>query len=82
MKTRRNVIVYIGISADGYIARPDGDVSRLDRPQPKGQYGMCDFMQSVDTILGVERPTPRTLLVVESSTTLHHSGERRSIAGA
>jgi dihydrofolate reductase len=51
MKRRRKVIVEIAISADGYIARADGDVSWLDRPQPKGHYGMGAFMKSIDTIL-------------------------------
>jgi hypothetical protein len=31
MKTRRRIIVYIATSADGYIARLDGDVERLNR---------------------------------------------------
>lgn len=47
----RKVIVYIAISADGYIARPDGDFSWLDRPRPKGNYGMGAFMKRIDTIL-------------------------------
>jgi dihydrofolate reductase len=51
VKKHRKVIVYIAINADGYIARPDGDVAWLDRPQPKGQYGMGAFMKSIDTIL-------------------------------
>jgi dihydrofolate reductase len=51
MKKSRKVIVEIATSADGYIARPDGDVSWLDRPQPKGHYGMGAFMKSIDTIL-------------------------------
>lgn len=51
MKRHRKVIVYIAISADGYIARPDGDVSWLDRPRPKGQYGMGAFMKRIDTIV-------------------------------
>jgi len=51
MKKHRKVIVEIAISADGYIARPDGDVSWLDRPRPKGQYGMVAFFNSIDTIL-------------------------------
>ena len=41
-----------GPSADGSIARLDGDVSWLDRPQPKRHYGMGAFMKSIDTILG------------------------------
>jgi dihydrofolate reductase len=51
MKKPRKFIVHIAISADGYIARPDGDVSWLDRPEPKGHYGMVTFMKSIDTIL-------------------------------
>ena len=51
MKRRRKVIVEIATSADGYIARPDGDVAWLDRPQPTGHYGMGAFMKTIDTIL-------------------------------
>ena len=47
----RKVIVYIATSADGYIARPDGDVAWLDRPMPKGSYGMGAFYKSIDTVL-------------------------------
>jgi dihydrofolate reductase len=48
---RRKIIVYIATSADGYIARPDGGVEWLDRPRPKGNYGMGAFLRSIDTIL-------------------------------
>lgn len=52
MTKRRNVIVHIGTSADGYIARPDGDLEWLtSRPKPEGFYGMSAFMRSVDTKL-------------------------------
>ena len=54
MAKRRNVIVHIATSADGYIARPDGDIEWLtSRPAPKGFYGMDAFMKSIDTtVLG------------------------------
>ncbi|HEY6218965.1 MAG TPA: dihydrofolate reductase family protein [Gemmatimonadaceae bacterium] len=46
----RKVIVHIAASADGYIARPDGDLDWLtSRPKPKGFYGMGEFMKTVDT---------------------------------
>src|SRR5947207_15985708 len=49
---KRKVIVHIGTSADGYIARPDGDLEWLtSRPAPKGFYGMNAFMKSIDTKL-------------------------------
>ena len=52
MTKRRNVIVHIATSADGYIARPDGDLEWLtSRPAPEGFYGMNAFMQSIDTKL-------------------------------
>jgi len=54
MTNHRKVIVHIGTSADGYIARPDGDLEWLtSRPAPAGFYGMDAFMKSIDTkILG------------------------------
>jgi dihydrofolate reductase len=54
MTKRRNVIVHIATSADGYIARPDGDLEWLtSRPAPDGFYGMNAFMRSIDTkVLG------------------------------
>ena len=54
MTKRRNVIVHIATSADGYIARPDGDLEWLtSRPAPEGFYGMNAFMRSIDTkVLG------------------------------
>ena len=52
MTNRRKVIVHIGTSADGYIARPDGDLEWLtSRPAPAGFYGMNAFMKSIDTKL-------------------------------
>ena len=54
MTKRRKVIVHIGTSADGYIARPDGDLEWLtSRPAPKGFYGMNAFTKTIDTkVLG------------------------------
>jgi dihydrofolate reductase len=52
MAKRRHVIVHIATSADGYIARPDGDLEWLtSRPAPKGFYGMSAFMKSIDTMV-------------------------------
>ena len=52
MTKPRKVIVHIGTSADGYIARPDGDLEWLtSRPKPEGFYGMSAFMSSIDTKL-------------------------------
>lgn len=51
MKTKRKIIVYIATSADGFIARPDGDIEWLNRQPSKADYGMRAFYRSIDTIL-------------------------------
>jgi len=51
MKARRKIIVYIATSADGYIARPDGDVEWLNRRPRNVDYGMRAFYSTIDTIL-------------------------------
>ena len=51
MSFRRKIIVYIATSADGYIARPDGDVEWLNRRPSKVDYGMSTFYKTIDTIL-------------------------------
>jgi|SRR5271170_5652468 dihydrofolate reductase len=53
MPRKRRIIVSVATSADGFIGRLDGSVDWLDRPRPKGNYGMPAFFRSVDTcILG------------------------------
>lgn len=52
----RKVICYIATSADGYIARPDGDIDWLTNPktprEPKvGDYGYADFVKDIDTVV-------------------------------
>lgn len=47
----RKLIAYLATSADGFIARPDGDVAWLDRPRPANDYGMSTFLRSVDTVV-------------------------------
>ena len=51
MVRKRRIIVSVATSADGFIARSDGSVDWLDRPAPKGNYGMGAFYRSIDTIL-------------------------------
>ena len=48
---KRKIIVSLATSADGFIARKDGGIDWLDRPRPKGNYGMGEFWKSIDTIL-------------------------------
>jgi dihydrofolate reductase len=50
----RKIIVSIATSADGYVARTDGNLDWLTRrPAPKGYYGLPEFSRSIDAkILG------------------------------
>jgi dihydrofolate reductase len=50
MPRPRKIIVYIATSADGFIARSDGNVDWLNTGNP-GAYGMGAFFKTIDTIL-------------------------------
>lgn len=50
MPPRRKIITYIAMSADGFIARPDGDVEWLHR-RARLDYGIGKFYKTIDTIL-------------------------------
>jgi dihydrofolate reductase len=50
MKAQRKIIFYIAASADGYIARPDGDVEWLNRRPRAVDYGMTELYPTIDTI--------------------------------
>jgi dihydrofolate reductase len=50
--TDRKVILYIASSLDGYIAKPNDDLSFLSIVQKDGEdYGYTDFVNSVDTVI-------------------------------
>jgi dihydrofolate reductase len=51
MKGRRKIIAHMATSADGYIARPNGDVEWLNRRPRPIDYGMRAFYATIDTIL-------------------------------
>jgi len=52
--TKRKIIVNIATSADGYVARTDGNLDWLtSRSAPRGFYGLPKFSRSIDAkILG------------------------------
>ena len=54
MVSKRKIIVNLATSADGYVARTDGNLDWLTRrPAPKGFYGLPKFSRSIDAkILG------------------------------
>ncbi len=48
----RKVILYIASSLDGYIAKPNDDLSFLERVQQEGEdYGYGAFIHSIDTVI-------------------------------
>ena len=48
----RPLTLYIAASLDGYIARPDGDISWLSSVEaPPEDYGYAEFIRTVDTIV-------------------------------
>lgn len=48
----RKVKLFIACSADGFIARPDGDISWLSTVESPGEdYGYAAFYETVDTII-------------------------------
>lgn len=50
--SKRKLILYIACSADGYIAKPNDDLSFLNDVQKEGEdYGYFDFISSVDTVI-------------------------------
>ncbi len=52
MKNDRKIILYIAMSLDGYIAKPNDDLSFLSIVEKEGEdYGYADFVATVDTVL-------------------------------
>lgn len=48
----RKLILYIAASLDGYIAKPNDDLSFLEMVQEEGEdYGYVNFTQSIDTVI-------------------------------
>lgn len=43
--------VFIALSLDGFIARPDGGLDWLPQPEPGEDYGYTRFIETVDTVL-------------------------------
>jgi dihydrofolate reductase len=63
MLKNRKVLLYIAMSLDGYIARPDGDIDWLSSVQQEGEdYGYGDFIKTVDTVIMGRKTYDKVLL--------------------
>lgn len=48
----RKLCLFIAMSLDGYIAKPDGDISFLDEMNQGGEdYGYATYIETVDTVI-------------------------------
>ena len=76
---RRKIIVNIATSADGYVARTDGNLDWLTRrPAPKGFYGLPRFSRSIDAkILGRKTFDLSVKMGASSSDNVHYVFSRR-----
>ncbi len=58
----RQIYLYIAMSLDGYIAKPDDDIDFLSKVEIHGEdYGYNDFVQNVDTIIWGRRTFDKVL---------------------
>lgn len=52
MSDNRQLILYIAMSLDGYIAKPNDDLSFLSIVAKEGEdYGYTDFVSTIDTVI-------------------------------
>ena len=62
----RKVILYIAMSLDGFIAKPDGDISFLSLVEKEGEdYGYFAFMDTVDTVILSRKTYDKVLSMVD-----------------
>ncbi len=48
----RNLVLYIAMSLDGYIAKKDNDLGFLSMVEKEGEdYGYGDFINTVDAVI-------------------------------
>lgn len=58
----RKVILYIGMSLDGYIAKHDGNIDFLSTVDAANEdYGHADFLHNVDTVIWGRRTLDKVL---------------------
>lgn len=94
MPSNRKLCLFIAMSLDGYIAKPDGDISFLDDMNQEGEdYGYSAFIETVDTVIlgrktydkilsmGVESPYGERDVYVVTRTLRENSGKTTFYSG-
>ncbi|QKE72742.1 dihydrofolate reductase [Arthrobacter citreus] len=51
MENKRNIILYVGTSIDGYIANPDGTLEWLETTEVEGDSGYNTLLERIDTVV-------------------------------
>jgi dihydrofolate reductase len=51
IKKKRNIILYIGTSIDGYIANDDGTLEWLESTEVEGDSGYNSLLERMDTVV-------------------------------
>lgn len=90
----RKLCLFIAMSLDGYIAKPDGDISFLDEMNQEGEdYGYSAYIETVDTVIlgrktydklasmGVESPYGDHDVYVVTRTPRENSGKTTFYSG-
>lgn len=94
MDNHRKLCLFIAMSLDGYIAKPDGDISFLDEMNQEGEdYGYSAFIETVDAVIlgrktydkilsmGVESPYGERDVYVVTRTPRENSGKTTFYSG-
>jgi dihydrofolate reductase len=90
----RKLISYVAMSLDGFIAKPDGDISFLSMVEKEGEdYGYAEFIKTIDTIIvgrktydkilsiGFEYPTDKDVFIVSRNVKKEH-GRIKTYSGS
>lgn len=61
----KNLVLYIACSIDGYIAKPNDDISFLSVVEKEGEdYGYTEFINTIDTVLLGRRTYDKVMTLV------------------
>ena len=76
-------MVYIGLTMDGFICRPNGDIDYLPVPNDSTEdYGFASFLASVDAVVMGRKTYEQVVgFVMEGGVTWPYEGKTVTVAG-